>query len=255
MSDPQIHSSSVIHGNPKIGKNVRIGAFCEIFENVEIGDNSVIDSHCVIGYPTPLAEGRKLVIGEGALIRTHSIFYEGSTFGPRLRTGHNVTVRELTVAGENLQIGTLSDIQGHCEFGNFVRMHSNVHVGQKSKIGHFVWIFPYVVLTNDPHPPSEVLMGVTIEDYAVIATMTTVLPGVRIASHSLVGAHSLVVKNVAENIVVGGSPAKEICPTSAVKHKHNREQNVYPWPRYFQRGYPEHVVSQWKAKFHLESTK
>jgi UDP-3-O-[3-hydroxymyristoyl] glucosamine N-acyltransferase len=69
----------------------------------------------------------------------------------------------------------LSDLQGHCEIGDYVRFHSNVHIGQKSKIGNFVWIFPYVVLTNDPYPPSNNLVGVTVHDFAAIATMSVIL--------------------------------------------------------------------------------
>lgn len=67
------------------------------------------------------------------------------------------------IAGKNLQIGTLSDLQGHCEIGDYVRLHSNVHI--KSVPGNFVWIFPYVVLTNDPYPPSDSLVGVTVQDF------------------------------------------------------------------------------------------
>ena len=68
--------------------------------------------------------------------------------------------------------------------------------------------YPYVVLTNDPHPPSDVLQGVTVKDYAVIATMSVLLPGINVGPHSLVAAHSLVNKDVPEGQVVGGSPAK-----------------------------------------------
>src|SRR5581483_1539376 len=114
----------------------------------------------------------------------------------RLTTGHRVTVREGAQAGKNLQIGTLCDIQGHCTIGDYVRFHSNVHIGQRAKIGNFVWIFPYVVLTNDPHPPSDVLIGVEVEDFASIATMSVILPGVKVGTHSLVAAHSSVSRDV-----------------------------------------------------------
>ena len=89
--------------------------------------------------PTLLAERKSLIIGQDSLIRSYSILYGGSTFGSRLITGYRVTVRERTKAGENLQIGTLSDIQGDCVIGNYVRFHSNVHIGMKSEIGNFVW--------------------------------------------------------------------------------------------------------------------
>ena len=126
-------------------------------------------------------------------------------------------------------------------------MHSNVHIGQCSKIGNFVWIFPYVVLTNDPHPPSEVMIGATIEDEAAIATMSVILPGVVVGRRSLVGAHSLVQKNVPEDMLVAGSPAREICNTSKIKMKDNSGRNAYPWTNHFHRGYPIDIVAKWMS--------
>jgi acetyltransferase-like isoleucine patch superfamily enzyme len=192
-----------------------------------------------------LAEGEPLVIGHSAHIRSHSVFYQGSTFGDRLVTGHRVTVREWTIAGENLQIGTLSDIQGHCKIGDYVRFHSNVHIGQKSEIGNFVWIFPFVVLTNDPHPPSSVMQGVRIEDFAAIATMSIVLPGVTVGEGALVGAHSSVNRPVAPNTVAAGAPAKFVCNANEIKLKDGSGRMAYPWRHHFSRGYPEAVVAGW----------
>ena len=167
-----IHSTAIISPSAVIGKNVSIGPYSIVHDGVNIGNDTVIESHCEIGHPSPLAEGTPLILGKSSLIRSHSIFYAGSTFGDRLVTGHRVTVREKTVAGINFQIGTLCDIQGHCSIGDYVRFHSNVHIGQHSRIGNFIWIFPYVVLTNDPHPPSNVMQGVIVEDFAAIATMS-----------------------------------------------------------------------------------
>lgn len=244
-----IHPTALIDGDAKIGSGVRVGAFTIIHGNVVIGDDTEIGSHCEIGVPSQLSDGSALVIGKSSLIRSHSVFYEGSVFGERLSTGHRVTVREKTVAGEAFQIGTLSDIQGHCKIGDYVKFHSNVHIGQHSTIGNYVWIFPYVVLTNDPHPPSNVMMGVTIEDYVAIATMSIILPGVTVKSGALVGAHSSVSKTVAPDTVVAGSPAKFICDTKAIKLKDGSGESAYPWRRHFHRGYPEAAVAAWVAEF------
>jgi acetyltransferase-like isoleucine patch superfamily enzyme len=241
-----VHPTSLISPKAKIGKNVTIGPFCIIHDNVEIGDNVRVESHCELGIETKLGNGQPLRIAAGSLIRSHSVFYESSSFGEGLVTGHRVTVRELTFAGKNLQLGTLTDVQGHCTIGDYVRMHSNVHIGQKSTIGNFVWIFPYVVLTNDPHPPSNILKGCTIEDYSVIATMAVLLPGVTVANHALVGAHSLVSKDVSAHTVVAGAPAKPICKTEAIKLQDGSGLPAYPWTTHFRRGYPEDVVKNWK---------
>lgn len=242
-----INDLAIVSSKAKIGKNVTIGAFTIIHDNVVVGDNCTIEGYCEIGVKNHLSKGKDLVIGDGSYIRSHSVFYEGSVFGENLITGHRVTVREKTRAGKNLQIGTLSDIQGHCEIGDYVRFHSNVHIGQKSIVGNFVWIFPYVVLTNDPHPPSEILCGVTIEDYAVVATMSVVLPGAIIARGCLIAAHSSVKGLTEPDVVYAGSPAKKVCSTSKIKMQ-DGSGDAYPWRNHFYRGYPVDVIEEWKTK-------
>lgn len=242
-----IHPSAIVSPRAVLAADVSIGAFTIVHDAVEIGAGSVIGSHCEIGVPTPLAAGRPLLIGPGALIRSHSVFYQGSSFAAGLVTGHRVTVRELTQAGLALQIGTLGDIQGHCQIGDYVRTHSNVHIGQQSRVHDFVWLFPYVVLTNDPHPPSEVQVGCEIGAYAVIATMSVILPGVRVGTHALVAAHSSVHRDVAAHTVVAGSPARYLCDSSSIKLKDGSGRAAYPWTGHFSRGYPEAVVRGWQA--------
>lgn len=242
----KIHPTALIHEEAQIGEDVEIGAFSIIHKNVVISDRCKIESYCELGIESPLSNKSKLYISQDSIIRSQSVFYEGSKFGEKLTTGHKVTVRENTVAGKNLQIGTLSDLQGDCIIGDYVRFHSNVHIGKLSKIGSFVWIFPYVVLTNDPHPPSNTLKGVTVKDFAVIATMTTILPGVVVGENTLIGAHSLLKDDAEDGMLYMGSPAKKICPTKKIKLQDGSNNPAYPWNTHFFRGYPEEITSQWK---------
>lgn len=249
MTKEMIHPTALVSPQARLGENVSVGPFTVIHDNVQIGSGTRIDGHCELGYPSALAEDRPLIIGCDSVIRSHSIFYQGSEFGDGLVTGHRVTVREKSRAGKNFQLGTLGDIQGHCEVGDYVRFHSNVHIGQHSRIGSYVWIFPYVVLTNDPHPPSEVMMGVTVEDFAAIATMSVILPGVTVGKGALVGAHSSVARDVAPDTVVAGMPAKFICDTPRIKLKDGSNSSAYPWRKHFHRGYPEELVAEWMKEF------
>jgi acetyltransferase-like isoleucine patch superfamily enzyme len=226
---------------------VTIGPFCLIHDNVEIGNHSTIEAYCELGHPSRLSDGSPLRIGPDSLIRSYSMFYEGSSFGASLVTGHHVTVRELTRAGLNFQIGTKSDIQGHCRIGDYVRTHNSVHIGQMSVIGNFVWLFPDVLLTNDPNPPSETLLGPVLEDFVVISSKATLLPGVRIGAHAVIGAHSLVSTDVEAGMFANGSPARAVCKASVLRMKDNPAMKSYPWPDRFERGYPASVVQTWKA--------
>ncbi len=245
----KIHPTAIVDEGVEISEGVEIGAFTIVRKGVRIGKNSVIESFCELGVPTKLSKSDFLEIGQNAIIRSHSVFYLGSTFGNYLMTGHHVTIRENTWAGVNFRVGTLSDIQGDCTIGNYVRLHSNVHVGKGSIVKDFVWIYPYVVLTNDPYPPSETCLGVTIEKFSVIATMSTILPGVNIGEGSLVGAHSLVNRDVIANTISAGVPAKTIGPVDKIKINATKDLSAYPWRKHFHRDYPEEVVQAWKHEF------
>lgn len=203
-----------ISASAQIGRNVKIGDNTTVYDNVIIGDDSIICNDCILGeplndyyfkdsYTNPVT-----VIGGRALIRSHAIVYAGCNIGENLSTGHRVTMREYCKVGNNCRLGTLDDLQGYLEIGNNCWLHSNVHIGQKSKIGNFVFIYPYVVFTNDPTPPSDVCIGPTVDDFAQIAVHSLLLPGVHVGKHCLVGAGTVVTKDVEDYKLVVGNPGK-----------------------------------------------
>lgn len=244
----RIHPSAIVSEAASIGDNVDIGAWCIIEAGVEIGAGCTIEPYCHLGMKSGLARHDRLVIGRDSLIRSYSLFYIGSSFGDRLTTGHRVTVRENTRAGLNLQLGTLCDVQGDCVIGDYVRCHSHAQINQKSQIGNFVWLFPHVVLTNDPHPPSNLLIGVIIEDFAAVAARSVVLPGVTIGRGALVGAATLVRSDVPPDTICVGNPGRVIGDTSRIMLR-DSGRPAYPWRRHFHRGYPDDAVARWKAEF------
>lgn len=244
-----ISPTAVVSPKATIGKNVTIGDFTVIMDNVIIGDNVTIQSHCLIGQPTPLADGKPLVIGSNSLIRSHSIFYEGSQFGEVLMTGHRVTVREKIEAGKNLMIGTNCDLQGHTKIGNYVRLYTGAQINHKSCVDDFVRIYQYTVLTNDPHPPSNLEIGVKVNKYAVIAAHCCILPGITIGEKALVGAGSLVRQDVAPETFVAGVPAKYIGKAADIKLKDGSSKPAYPWMRHFHRGYPQEIIDEWMETY------
>jgi acyl-[acyl carrier protein]--UDP-N-acetylglucosamine O-acyltransferase len=242
-----IHPTSLVAPNAKLGTGVEIGPFSIVHNNVVIGARTRIGAYCEMGVPTSLGDGSALVIGDDSLIRSHSVFYESSCLGSGLTTGHRVTVRECTVAGNGFQIGTLSEIQGHCQIGHYVRFQSNVFVGGQTKIRDFVWVLPYAVLTNDPTPPSNHLIGCEIQDYAVISAMAVVLPGVVVGERSLIAAHACVTKNVPKYMVVAGVPANIIGDSRSIMRRDASGMPAYPWTTHFHRGYPTEILEMWQA--------
>lgn len=251
----------IIGKNVKFGKNVIIGHNCIIEDNVSIGDNSYIDCNTIIRSFTSIGDScnigcsciigeywsynfldkkeheHLLVIGDNSLVRSGSVLYAGSTIGDNFQTGHNVTIRENVQIGNNVSIGTKSDIQCDCVIGNYVRLHSNVFVAPLSIIDDFVWVFPYVVLTNDPTPPSVNNFGVHIHPFAIVAAGSIVLPGISIGQDCLIGAGSVVTKSVEPYAVVFGNPAKIISDVRKLKNKVTGEP-AYPWRDHYDKYMP-----------------
>lgn len=242
------HSSVYVAPRARIGNKVEIGPYSIVHENVVIGDRVKIGAYCELGISTALGNGTPLRIGNDSLIRSHSVFYESSSFGEGMITGHHVTVRENTIAGAGFQIGTQSEIQGDCSVGEYVRLQSSVFIGKKTIIGNFVWLLPYVVLTNDPTPPSNVLIGCTIEDFASIAAATTVMPGVVIGHHSFVAAQACVTKNVPPYMYAAGAPARIVGKANSIKLRDGSDRSAYPWTNHFNRGYPQSIIEKWAFK-------
>ena len=243
----------LISSSAKIGDNVKIGDNTVIYDNVIIEDNVTICNDCVIGEPLSSYysdenyQNPPTLIGKDSMIRSHSIIYANSTFGEGFSTGHRVTIRENSKFGKFCRIGTVSDIQGFVEFGDYCWLHSNVHIGQKSTLGNFVFIYPYVVFTNDPHPPSTICKGPKIGDFSQVAVGTVILPNVQIGKHCLIGAQSLVGKDVGDYQLVAGNPAKFIKDVRDLISKETGESH-YPWPGNFNRGMPWENIGfkEWK---------
>lgn len=239
----KVDATASVSSESRLGHGATIGARTIVYDNVDIGEGVIVSPNVILGEPQanyyhdPEYKNPKLSIGAQALIRSGSVIYAGSSLGKHFQSGHHVTIREGSRIGDHCRVGTLSDIQGDCRIDEYTRLHSNVHIGQGSSIGKYVWLFPYVVLTNDPHPPSEVRLGVTIDDYAIVATGAVLLPGVRVGEGALVGAHALVREDVPPMAVVAGRPAKTVGDVRLI-HSPETGEPLYPWPSRFRRSMP-----------------
>ncbi|MFA6805456.1 MAG: DapH/DapD/GlmU-related protein [Candidatus Methanomethylophilaceae archaeon] len=85
-----------------------------------------------------------------------------------------------------------------------------ITIGNDVKFGPFVKI----LTTNHPLDPNDrttlISDHVVIKDNAWIGANTTILPGITIGRNSVVGAGSVVTKDVPDNVAVAGNPARKI---------------------------------------------
>lgn len=188
----------------------------QIFSGVTLGKGSVVEAYCLVGVPP---RGKKegeieTLIGENAHIRSHTVIYAGNRIGKNLQTGNKVNIRESNTIGDDVSIGTLSVVEHHVEIGKGVRIHSQVFIPEYSILEEGSWLGPNVVLTNARYPLSpdakKNLIGPTIKKGAKVGANSTILPGVVIGENALVGAGSVVTRDVPPGAVVAGNPARVI---------------------------------------------
>lgn len=209
-----------------------------IYPGVEIGDGTRIDPPSIIGKPPRGAkEGeRYLRVGINGQIRPFTTLYGGSEIGDNFQTGQGVSIREDNIIGHNVSVGTNSVLEFGNRIGDYSRIHSNCFL-EMVTIGRYVFIGPNVVFTDDPHPMGcprykECKGGPIIEDYVRIGANTTILPGVRIGKNSLIGAGAVVTKDVHENSVVVGNPARVIKTVDELACTAGFFDRPYEWPPY-----------------------
>ena len=130
--------------------------------------------------------------------------------GNNVKIWHFAYVGDNTEIGNNVKIGSLAHVDYNVKIGNDTMIEGMVYIPPLSRIGNNVFIGPSVSLTNDPFPPSEKLIGVTIKNNAIIGSRAVIKAGVTIGENSVVAMGAVVTKDVPSNTVVGGVPAKEM---------------------------------------------
>ncbi len=202
-----------------------------------IGRGTVLGIYSVIGYPIygkikslnrrdlesydDLSEGA--IIGENCFLRSHSIVYERVKIGNGVQTGHSVLIREDTTVGDGTVVGTHAIIDGGVVIGRNVSIQSGTYIPPESRIGDRVFLAPFVVITNDKYPASKRLLGVTIEDDAVIGANAILISGVRVGEGAVVASGAVVTRDVPPRKVVVGVPARAVMS----REEYDRKRREY----------------------------
>lgn len=189
-------------------------------QKISLGKGLRVDDGVKLGYPT----GRKikdtfLSIGGEGVLRSGTVIYAGSKIGKEFQTGHNVVIREENTIGDHVWIWGNTVVDYGCTIGNNVRIHSNVYIAQFTVIEDDVFMAPCVAVANDMYPVGTVedLHGPVIKKGARIGINVTLLPGVVIGEGAMIGAGSVVTKNVPPGVIAVGNPARVIRQVSEIR--------------------------------------
>jgi acetyltransferase-like isoleucine patch superfamily enzyme len=196
------------------------------FPNVHLGERVQVDEYCVLGRP---ARGReagsaRVVIGDDAIVRSHTVIYGGVRIGARFQSGHWVLVREDTVIGDDCSIGTGTEIEFSVRIDDSVRMHGQCVIGEYSIIEAGCWLGPGVMLINARFPGAArtkaTLEPPLIKKGAKVGAHATLMPGIVVGAGSLVGAGAVVTRDVPDDTIVIGNPARVVGRVSELRDEH-----------------------------------
>jgi len=130
--------------------------------------------------------------------------------GKNVKIWHFTYVGSGTVVGDNVKIGSLAHVDYGVKIGDNTKIEGSAYIPPLSRIGRNVFIGPGVVLTNDPYPPSRRMIGVTVQDNAVIGARAVIRAGVTVGKGSVVAMGAVVTKDVPPGKVVMGVPARVV---------------------------------------------
>jgi acetyltransferase-like isoleucine patch superfamily enzyme len=128
--------------------------------------------------------------------------------GKNVRIWHYAYVGGKTVIGNNVKIGSLAHVDYGVKIGNDVKIEGLAYIPPLTVIGNGVFIGPAATFTNDPYPMSPRMVGVMVEDGAVIGARAVIRPGVKIGKNAVVAMGSVVTRDVPADTVVMGNPAR-----------------------------------------------
>lgn len=135
-----------------------------------------------------------------------------------VKIGENTSIWQFVVILSEAKVGSNVNICSHCfiendvTVGDFVTIKNGVFLWDGVTIEDHVFIGPNVTFTNDRFPRSkqylEELEKTCIKRGASIGANATIVGGITVGKYSIVGAGSVVTKDVPNHALVYGNPAK-----------------------------------------------
>ena len=149
------------------------------------------------------------------------------SIAPDVRLGEKVKLARFInlygcTIGDNTKIGTFVEVQKNASVGKNCKISSHSFICEGVAIEDNVFIGHGVMFTNDLYPGAVnddgtlqtdtdwTVVQTRVKRRAAIGSNATIMAGVTIGEHALVGAGAVVTRDVADYAIVAGVPARVI---------------------------------------------
>jgi UDP-2-acetamido-3-amino-2,3-dideoxy-glucuronate N-acetyltransferase len=146
---------------------------------------------------------------------TTAVIDPGAKVGEGTHIWHFCHIMPQAVIGENCNIGQNVFIDNNVTIGNSVKIQNNVSVYNGVILEDDVFIGPSAVFTNVINPRSFVdrkaeFRKTIIRKGATIGANATIISGIEIGEYAMIGAGSVVTKNVLSHAMITGVPGSQV---------------------------------------------
>ncbi len=167
---------------------------------------------------------KDVFIHETAVVSAHATIGEGT------KIWHYVHVREGAKIGKHCVLGKDVYVDHYVTIGDGVKIQNGVSVYHGVTLQDEVFVGPNAVFTNDLLPRSHHttwrVVETVVEKGASIGANATIVCGVRLGEYCMIGAGTVVLKNVPPHALVVGNPGRLIGYVCACGHHLHRDYHI-----------------------------
>lgn len=186
-----IHHSAIISPKAELGRNVSVGPYSIVGDDVILHDDVSVASHCVIEGPSEFGKGCVFFPFVSAGQAPHDLKYRGERSW--FRAGERNTFREYTTLHRGTEVG-----------GNLTEVGSDNLFMAQAHVAHDCKVGSNVIFSNGASLAGHVI----VEDYATLGAYSGVHQFCRVGKHAFIGAFSVVVKDAMPYARTVGNHAK-----------------------------------------------
>jgi UDP-3-O-[3-hydroxymyristoyl] glucosamine N-acyltransferase len=220
--EPGIHKSAVIHPSTTLGENIAIGSHVTIGENCQIGSGTKILHGCVILDHVQIGEncliyplasvrencqiGNEVIIHNGAVIGS-----DGFGFAPFEGEYHKIPQIGRVVIEDKVEIGANCTID-RATMGDTI-IHKGTKLDNLVQIAHNVEVGEWTVMAAQAGISGSTKIG----HHVMVGGQVGTVGHISIGNYVQIGAQSGVPKNVPDNEIIFGYPARPIMRTKRIE--------------------------------------